>query len=45
MTNRTLADIALAKIYFELLVAFAKDQPGENADLRRLGRQGQGRSP
>jgi hypothetical protein len=29
MTNRTLADIALAKIYFELLVAFAKDQPGK----------------
>lgn len=28
MTNRTLADIALAKIYFELLVVFAQEHPG-----------------
>jgi hypothetical protein len=36
MTEHTLADITLAKIYFELLVAFAKEQPGETLTYSQL---------
>jgi hypothetical protein len=36
MTEHTIADITLAKIYFELLVAFAKEQPGETLTYSQL---------
>ncbi|WP_146183808.1 hypothetical protein [Limnohabitans sp. T6-20] len=36
MRNRTLADIALAKVYFEILVDFAKSHPGQTIQYGEL---------
>jgi hypothetical protein len=36
MANRTLLDIELARVYFEILVNFAKSQPGKTVEYGQL---------